>query len=436
MIIWLLTIFLLGLWAWVGKTSGAIRMSISLVGLILGACFAFPLGKLMKSLAVSAGLTNPLLQWVVPPLVVFVLFLVIFGVISHFVHRKIEVHFKYKEADDVRMYWERMNERLGACVGLLTGAVYSILLGLVVYVAGYWTSQLASPNENPPGLKFLNSAHEGLRPSGMEKIAAALDKMPPAWYEVADVLGLIYQNPESRSRLAEYPISLALLEQPVFQQLANDTELINLVKNQGNLAEFIKHPKVQAVITNATHLKQLEQIDLKDLSNYVATGRSLKFDGEKILGRWQLHASATSNELKKKNPSLTVPQLKFIRQMLKEKMSDVILLALADHQVVLKGSAGSLEVVAQNKAGGRGGTPPAAPKPGGQPGGPPAAGEAVAGSGSVIVQGTWKGEGIKYQLTFNGTQNEEVLIHQVDKQAMAVLVTTFYGGALVFRKDD
>ena len=166
MIIWLLTIFLLGLWAWVGKTSGAIRMSISLVGLILGACFAFPLGKLMKSLAVSAGLTNPLLQWVVPPLVVFVLFLVIFGVISHFVHRKIEVHFKYKEADDVRMYWERMNERLGACVGLLTGAVYSILLGLVVYVAGYWTSQLASPNENPPGLKFLNSAHEGLRPSG------------------------------------------------------------------------------------------------------------------------------------------------------------------------------------------------------------------------------------------------------------------------------
>ena len=54
----------------------------------------------------------------------------------------------------------------------------------------------------------------------------------------------------------------------------------------------------------------------------------------------------------------------------------------------------------------------------------------------MIVQGTWKGEGIKYQLTFNGTQNEEVLIHQVDKQAMAVLVTTFYGGALVFRKDD
>ncbi len=433
MIIWLLTIFLLGFWAWIGKTSGAIRMSISLLGLLLGALLAFPLGKLMKSLALSAGLTHPLLQWIVPPLVVFVLFLVIFGVISQLVHRKIEVHFKYKEADDVHMFWERMNGRLGACVGLLTGAVYSILLGLVVYVAGYWTTQLASPNENPFGLKFLNSAHEGLRPSGMEKIAAALDKMPAIWYDVADVLGLIYQNPEARSRLADYPISLALVEQPVFQQIANDTELANLVKNQGNIAEFIQHPKVQSVITNTTHLKQLEQIDLKDLSNYVATGRSPKFDDEKILGRWQLYAPATVTQLKKKNPNLTIAQLNFIKRTLKEKMSDVVFLALADNQVLLKGSAGNLDQVALIMSGR---VQPPAPKGGGPPGGPPAAGTAASGSGSVIVQGIWKRDGAKYQVTFNGTQNEEVTILQGENQALVGLVTTFFGGALVFLKAD
>ncbi len=426
MIIWLITIFLLAFWAWIGKTSGAIRMSISLGGLVLAALFSFPLGGMMKSLAVSAGLEHPLLRWIVPPLVVFVLFLVIFGVFSQLVHRKIEVHFKYKEADDVRMFWERMNGRLGACVGLVTGAIYAILLGLVVHVAGYWTVQLASPNENPPGLKFLNSAHEGMRPSGMEKIALTLDKMPAVWYDVADVLGLIYQNPEAKSRLAEYPVSLALVEQPLFQKLANDTELGGLVKNQGNIAEFFKHPKVLGIITNEAALKQLEQINLKDLSNYVATGRSPKFDDEKILGRWQLYPPATVTLLKKKNPNLTVTQLKFIRQTLKERMADVMFVALADNQVLVKGSAGGLEQVAAIMAGRAQGPPPKTAT----------ASASGTASGNVIVQGTWKREGAKYQVTFNGTQNEEVNLLIGENQALVGLVTTFYGGALVFLKAD
>ena len=432
MIIWLITIFLLGFWAWIGKTSGAIRMSISLVGLILAAGLAFPLGGLMKSLAVSAGLTHPLLQWAVPPLVVFVLFLVIFGVISQLVHRKIEVHFKYKEADDVRMYWERMNNRLGACVGLVTGAVYAILLGVVVYVAGYWTTQLASPDENPFGMKFLNSAHAGLRPSGMEKIAAALDKMPAAWYDAADVLGLIYHNPETRNRLADYPISLALLEKPEFQQLASNAELVKLVKNQGNIAEIIKHPKVQGIVTNAVMMKQLEQIDLKDLSNYVATGKSPKYDDEKILGRWQLYVPATVTELKKKNPNLTIPQLNYIKKILKEKMANVSLLALADNQVLLKGSAGDLDQVKLMLAGRV--APPAPRSGGGNPGGQPAAVPAV-GAASVIIQGTWKRADGKYEITFNGDQKEKVTIRQGTADVV-VLDTTFYGGALVFLKAD
>ena len=436
MIIWLVTLFLLGFWAWIGKTSGAIRMSITLLGLILGAVLAFPLGGLMKSLAESAGLTHPLLKWAVPPLVVFVLFLVIFGVISQLVHRKIEVHFKYKEADDTRMFWERMNNRLGLCVGLLTGAVYAVLFGVVVYVGGYWTTQLASPNENPFGMSFLNSAHAGLRPSGMEKIAAALEKMPPAWYDAADVLGLIYQNPDARSRLADYPISLALVEKPEFQQLANNTELVGLVKNQGNIAEIIQHPKVQGIITNAAMLKQLEQIDLKDLSNYVATGKSPKYDGEKILGRWRFHLGATVQALKKKNPNLTAPQMIYLKRTVKEKLSDVTLLALADNQILVKGSVGNLEQAALVLSGR---ALPLAPKPngappGGQPGGQPAAAPAT-GASSVIVQGTWKRDGAKYQITFGGNQNEEVTIKQGDNQ-MVLLETTFYSGALAFLKAD
>ncbi len=436
MTIWLTTIFLLGFWAWIGKTSGAIRMSISLAGLLLAAGLAFPLGGLMKSLAVAAGVTHPFMQQIVPPLAVFILFLIVFGIISQIVHRKVEVHFKYKEEDDVRMFWERMNGRLGACVGLITGAVYAILLGLLVHVAGYWTTQMTSPNENPFGMKFLNSARDGLRPSGMEKIAAALDKTPAVWYDVADVLGLIYQNPEARTRLADYPMSLVLVERPEFNQLAKDTELINLVKNQGNIADFLKHPKVQGILTNEGSLKQLEQIDLKDLSNYVATGRSPKYDDEKILGRWQLYPSATVTQLKKKNPNLTITQLNLIKRTLKEKMSDVIFLALADNQVLIKGSAGNLETVAAIMSG-RGQAP--APKAGGPPGGPPGAPSAAAptaGGGGVIVQGTWKKEGGKYGLTFGGTQNEEVTILQGDNQVIVGLVTTFYGGALVFLKAD
>ena len=181
-------------------------------------------------------------------------------------------------------------------------------------------------------------------------------------------------------------------------------------------------------------MKQLEQVDLKDLSNYVATGRSPKYDNEKILGRWQLYPSATVTQLKKKNPNLTIPQLNLIKRTLKEKMSDVIFLALADNQVLIKGSAGNLEQVAVILSGRAQGP---APKAGGQPSGPPGAPAAApaAGGGGVIVQGIWKKEEGKYAVTFNGNQNEEITILQ-DNQVLVGLVTTFYGGALVFLKAD
>ena len=63
--------------------------------------------------------------------------LILFKVIGAVVHRKVDVYYKYK-AGDLRMgLWNRLNHRLGLCLGLANAAVYLVLISLVIYVLSY-----------------------------------------------------------------------------------------------------------------------------------------------------------------------------------------------------------------------------------------------------------------------------------------------------------
>ena len=54
--------------------------------------------------------------------------LVLFKMAGFIVHRKVEIHYKYK-ADDLRQaLWARMNTRLGMCIGTLNGTAYLVLV--------------------------------------------------------------------------------------------------------------------------------------------------------------------------------------------------------------------------------------------------------------------------------------------------------------------
>ncbi|MBI2929239.1 MAG: CvpA family protein [Verrucomicrobia bacterium] len=335
MLIWIITILLLATFAALGHAKGAIRMIVSVIGLIFATTLALPLGNLAKPLFPMMGVKNPLWLWLLPPVVVFVLLSLIFVAAAFVVHQQIALWYKYKSDDLHRLKWERMNKRLGIGVGLVAGAVYSVVLGVIVYVAGYFTVQVASDSA-PATLRFLNQARTELSDSGLESLLAEFDPAPALYYEAADILGLIYNNPVLESRIAAYPPFLILAERTEFQEIAADAQVNELVKSQANILDILNHPKVQAVLANQEIIQQLLQLDLKDLRQFLETGKSAKFEEEKILGRWRVDGFATLVLQKKNKPDITAKEMGRLKQLATTLFPGITLVATADNKAIVK----------------------------------------------------------------------------------------------------
>ena len=61
-------------------------------------------------------------------MIAFLAVLILFKMAGFFVHRKVEVYYKYQAGDLRQALWERMNSRLGACIGTLNGTAYIVLV--------------------------------------------------------------------------------------------------------------------------------------------------------------------------------------------------------------------------------------------------------------------------------------------------------------------
>jgi hypothetical protein len=59
-------------------------------------------------------------------------------------YRKVDVHFKYHAGDLRLALWERLDHRLGLCLGLFNGAAYFIIISWAIYALSYWTAQMPS----------------------------------------------------------------------------------------------------------------------------------------------------------------------------------------------------------------------------------------------------------------------------------------------------
>src|SRR5512135_2288608 len=139
MTIWILALLLLAAGAGMGLRQGAIRAGISFVGIILSALLAWPLSGLVRPLLPDVGFHNPFLVQQVAPVVVFIILLSLCKSVGVYVHHKADVFYRYKVADVQQIMWERVNRRLGLCVGLLNGLAYFVLLSLFIYNISYWT---------------------------------------------------------------------------------------------------------------------------------------------------------------------------------------------------------------------------------------------------------------------------------------------------------
>src|SRR5262245_21461483 len=156
MTIWLLGVVLLGSRAGSGYRRDVTCVGFSIVGILLGALLAVPLGKLLRPMLMAVGLKNPVLAWLLGPFIVFVVISIIFKIVALNVHQKVDVKFRYHAGDLRLALWERLSHRLGLCLGLVNGAAYLILISFVIYVLSYWTVQMPTSDTDPKTLQLFN----------------------------------------------------------------------------------------------------------------------------------------------------------------------------------------------------------------------------------------------------------------------------------------
>jgi hypothetical protein len=389
MTIWVLAVVLLASLAGLGYRQGAVRVAFSFLGILFGALLAVPLGRPLGRLLGMVGLKDPLLVWVIGPLLAFVIFSVIFKIAAAAVHHKVDVYYKYHAGDLRLALWERLNRRVGLCLGLLNGAAYLVLLAFVIYLPSYMTYQVATSDADPTWMRLLNRMGQDLQSTGFVKVARSIDSLPKEDFQIADLGALIYRNPLLEARLANYPGFLGLGEQPEFQDLSNDKEFTQMWASMEPVMNLMDNPKIQAIRHNPELLKTIwsaVESNLDDARSYLTTGRSPRYDSNKILGRWHFDPNAAINAIRRAKQNISSLEMQRVRRLLESNFSKTELIAKPDNQLTLR-SAPPLKFS----------TSPAAAA---------AAAAAVAATGIAPplqnFQGQWKDANGKYLVEFSG----------------------------------
>jgi hypothetical protein len=404
MTIWLLAILMLASLAGLGFRQGAIRVGFSFLAILAGALLAVPIGRLLGRLLGVVGVKDPLLVWALGPLVAFILISIAFKVAAAAVHHKVDVHYKYHAGDLRLALWERLNHRVGLCLGLLNGAAYLVLVVFVIYCFSYVTVQVASSDSDPKWMRLLSTLGHDLHTTGFVKVARSIDSVPVVDYDMADFGALIYRNPLAQARLRSYPAFLTLSELPEFQALGNDKDFTESWQRQDAIMTVLNQPTVAAIRNNPELLKSIWQTvepDLADLRTYLQTDHSAKYDPIKILGRWQFDVTAAVGALRRAKPNMPSSQMQRIRKDMETAYGKTELVAKPDKSINLK-NAPSLTAL---------------------PG-------AAAATGSQSLQGQWQDANAgKYQVTIGGME----LAATVEGDRMNIKTA---GTELVFTRED
>ena len=332
MLIWLLVLVLVGGFAAIGFQTGSIRASVSLLGVVLGLLLAPLVGGLLTPLFASAGVVW---QQILPTVVGFVLVWAVGFGLGFVAHKPVELHFKYREDDSTRVSFERMNKALGVFVGMLAGVLVFLAVGKSIYAKGHLTTQLAAEAGEASPVSHVNQLRNDMAQSGWDKIFASLDRTPAQDYAIDDILGLIHANPLIQGRVQNYPPFLALGERSEFTDLGADADFQKLLQDRAGFTAIYTHPKSQVILGNAELRQLLLATDLKDLKTYLETGKSPKFDDEKLLGRWRADVGSTVTDARRKRTNLQPADLKALRFMLNTVLKQASLTAYTDGRYVL-----------------------------------------------------------------------------------------------------
>jgi len=396
MTIWILALVLLVSLAALGYRQGAIRVAFSLIGIIVSALLAGPLTKYVQPILPHVGVHDPTTVWLVSPVVVFCVLLIPFKSAGFFVHRKVELYFKYK-ADNLQMLrWNRLNSRLGLCLGPLNALAYLVLISFVIFDLSYWTTQVAVSDDEGKIIKLLNQLGHDSETTGFAQIARAIDPMPDSYFKYADLAGLLIQNPQLNDRLANYPMFISLTERDDFKQLGNNGDFQNAWKQHAPIQQLLDNDQFKSMYQNQDTYNMVHGIiedNFDDLVAYLKTGKSAKYGSEAIVGHWDLNIAATTSKLLGSRPVISSREMRSLRVWVTQSYTNISFVAGADRQVFLKNLPHTTV----------------------KPGKPPTTSTEIAS-----WEGKWKDDGAGYELSLNHGGKKQSMPAQIDGSRLTI----------------
>lgn len=394
MTIWILTFLLVGSTVGLGYRQGVIRASFSLVGIIFAALLAGPLGHVFHPILAHVGFPNDTMAWMISPIVAFPVVLTLFKVAGAYVHRQTEVKMKNTAGELEYSIYERLNHRLGGCVGVLNGTAYLVLITFVIFNFSFWTSQVAASDAETVTTRLINRLGKDATSTGLANTSAAVGKLPDNYYKLANLAGLICQNPGVSVRIARYPMFLSLLERDDIQALAGDSEFTNAWASHAPMGAIMNEPNVQNLLKNNDLLSTvwaLVEPNMDDLETYLKTGKSPKYDGEPALGYWDFNARVSFAYLRLTQTKVSSAQMRAERAWMSQAYADTIMIVSGDNQAFLKYWPH--------------------PDPNAQPGQPPQ---------TINWKGQWSKDGTNYTFNLTSGSDTKTLSGSVDGQRMIV----------------
>ncbi len=342
MLVWVFAFLFALMFGALGYGSGAIRMLVALVGTVVAALVMDPLARLLEPAAAKVAADNIALQQMLPGFVSFiVVWLAIYG-LGFLAHQPIVFHVKYNEDDATREQFGRMNQAGGLVIGLLIGLAVFLMAGKRIYAGGYLTAQTTGEGTNEPGLVKLGTAlRRSMSGTPWERTFGALDRTPARFYEVSDVLGLIYENPAVLEYLRDYPPFYSLEGKQEITDMAGDEEFMGLLRDKAGFSPIVNHGRTQALLANGELTAALLALDLADFTAWVKTGVSPKYAGERILGRWRIDVASVLLSIRRQRGNIPPAEFAMIRMMMQSMLSPLRFKFMPDGRYVVTMAPGA-----------------------------------------------------------------------------------------------
>jgi hypothetical protein len=271
--------------------------------------------------------------------VAFILISIVFGVIAQPLHKKVEHFYRYNAGDLRQALWLRLNTRLGICLGVLNGAMYFVLVSFFVFNMAYLTTQVATAPKQPLVFRLANQLGNDLQSAGLSRTATAVGTLPAKFYQLSDLAGFLMQNPQAGARFASYPALVSLWEREDMQPLVTDSTLTNAPAAGATLNELFANPNVQLFLKNKDQSKMVTDVlttHMSDLMAYLETGKSAKFDGQKIIGHWVFNPLVTVAWMRQNNPKISASEMRVIRAQVIQAYAQTHVIVAGDNQLFVK----------------------------------------------------------------------------------------------------